>query len=785
MAGAGGWQGARRAAAAGAAGAPTTASVAEPAHAAGGSPSWAAGVAGGGPGGDWSLGAEGAGAGGAGAAAATAAASGKELAGPGGNGEAAPLRALRVCVAVPLRLQFGGPTLEPERSRALAREFNRRLLEALSPTAPSPPPPAAPPRLGGSLAVSLGRLQLEVRGGQEDTRALVPAPAALAAALAQLPALMELSLAWPRIEGAHLAAVVGISGLRSLALADEYDGSDGWLAASHSVASLLAQSSAAGSGGPGDGDGDGGDAVTAAVEASGSLPEGPGPWASAAAKDLLSFLRAPLEQLPREWHVGLMAAPAWLPRLRSLRLLMPLGDATAERLAAAWPRLAALQYSGVGWRGLGPRGLAALGSAQRVASGGDGGAVPAADDAEPRAAGPMLPPRLELLSLKFCRWRVEGVSLLEALGRCSSLLELRLAWALPASSQQQQPGKGSRSGAGDDAGAGAGEAAAASAASPKSPAGNDDSGLHGGSGGAAGRAGLRSAAGGRCGYGPQGWGAGAWLELGGRLRYLERLELGCWAAEVAEESEEEEVEGEGGDEAEEEPTSKSGKRLAVHTPAFAVKGGAGGAFNAAVEGAAQAKAWGPEVGDGTDDSGSGCGPPGWLLGALASWKHLRQLQISAQAQGGWGDEVDWALLAGLSGLVGLALHGLTRGLELHVDNTADLWEQLRRADALLADGEAGREPGAAAGPAPHPPSGAAAGQPGAGGGAGSADAAECGLGGAGTAAQVGGGDGEGTGAGAEQGDGPAEEEEEEHDPELLEALAALEAEVAAEEEAAA
>ncbi|EFJ45370.1 hypothetical protein VOLCADRAFT_105912 [Volvox carteri f. nagariensis] len=134
---------------------------------------------------------------------------------------------------------------------------------------------------------------------------------------AQARAGRELSLSWHRIEGGHLAAVVAMSGLRALSLADAYDGPDGWLGACRAAVSLALTSST-------------GAALDEVSSADALGASGPAAAAAAAreasrsaARFAASFSLPPRELLPVDWHPGLLVWPVWLPTVRQLRLRSP------------------------------------------------------------------------------------------------------------------------------------------------------------------------------------------------------------------------------------------------------------------------------------------------------------------------------------------------------------------------------------------------------------------------------------------------------------------------------
>ncbi|GLI58565.1 hypothetical protein VaNZ11_000312, partial [Volvox africanus] len=268
--------------------------------------------------------------------------------GGGLNDPCRPVDGVWITARLPMDLQFGGRVLstpEQQRLKQVARGITARLLQphplrtgdlSLCPRDPGPtlarapsssmasgPEPnvqaqiSQPDGLTGTFSLLAPRLscfhlELPVAGGgAEELRCMTPQPVALAAALLQLPRLKELSLAWPRIDGVHLAGVVALPCLRSLSLADDYENLDGWLGACRAALPLALGLARSGASLPGDPD-DVGDFPGSAAAATGPAAG----WFSA------SFA-LPLKVLPARWHPGLLALPAWLPVIQQLRLRSP------------------------------------------------------------------------------------------------------------------------------------------------------------------------------------------------------------------------------------------------------------------------------------------------------------------------------------------------------------------------------------------------------------------------------------------------------------------------------
>ncbi|GIL46728.1 hypothetical protein Vafri_3637, partial [Volvox africanus] len=243
----------------------------------------------------------------------------------------------------------------------------------------------------------------------------------------------------------------------------------------------------------------------------------------------------------------------------------------------------------------------------------------------------LFPPGLTLLCLKFCRWQVPGMSLLQAVSRCSGLLEMNLTWTA-----DDPPYIG-----------------------PHHHRTREATGLYG-----SGVEGIGTEGGVACEL--PGWGSSSaparqrvdeglaqyeeqqWSQLGEKLLGLERLELSCWLPEFQEGQEERQRPAA---EEEDEDDMQGGQKIGDMSRIQQVEPPMPLSATAAAELATV-----QEATTTTCDSGMA-----QVVRGVANMLHLRSLMLHSQMPNGWGDEVDWSALSQMRGLAVLELSWLTRG----------------------------------------------------------------------------------------------------------------------------
>ncbi|GLI58566.1 hypothetical protein VaNZ11_000313, partial [Volvox africanus] len=282
----------------------------------------------------------------------------------------------------------------------------------------------------------------------------------------------------------------------------------------------------------------------------------------------------------------------------------------------------------------------------------------------------LFPPSLRLLCLKFCRWQVFGVSLLQAVSHCYGLLEVNLTWTADAPPYKVPHHHRTREAAG--------------------PYGSGAEGIdtEGGVAWDMPGCGLRTVpARQRVVEGLAQYEKHQWSKLAAKLLWLERLELSCWLPESQEDLEERQREAA---EEEEEEDTPGGQKIGETSRLELVEPPMPPSATPAAELAAV-----QEATTTTCDAGMA-----QVVRGVANMLRLRSLKLHSQMPNGWGDEVDWSVLSQTRGLVVLELSGLTRGsanrvlqivrstlpscrLQVKVNNINDVLEELRRVDLLL------------------------------------------------------------------------------------------------------